>query len=151
MAKVKQKRSEREPDSSGDLDASASAGKALATALECGALEAAVEAGKAAAFAGSDVRAAVKGVLGELEDVVVDHAEEAVFPRLSFEELHAAYRAGKSIAVMALPPYAGHYVGNGINITPDVAIYPIAQLFALDPSYSQELLADKRVRVRIVE
>lgn len=137
--------------SSGEETEAAEAGAQLAAALEEGGLDAAVAAGHAAAAAGGDVRAAVAEALQVVVEAVAEHVQLEAEPRVTFDDVLAALHAGKSFTVVAVAPHAGHYVGHGIHVSPEPTTYPLEQLFALDRSFAEELLADRRVRTRIAE
>lgn len=81
----------------------------------------------------------------------ISNVEPAPPACLTFEDFLSAYRRGQSFEVCAVAPYAGGHIGAGVSVGKEPRTFPIAQLFQLDRSYTELLLSDARISVRIVE
>lgn len=79
----------------------------------------------------------------------VEPAHASARPKLA--DFLRAYNARGRFEIAAVPPYCGHYVGNGLRVGAEPRSFPVAQLFELDPSYLQALLSDDRVMIRVLE
>jgi hypothetical protein len=80
-----------------------------------------------------------------------DDAVSSCAPVPTFEDFLAGHKLGLSFEVVAVPPYRGHYVGNGISVGVQPVVFPLSQLVgALDASHVDSLLKDSRVSVRIL-